>query len=102
MADDINPGMTVPAPPFAAIDDLAKRWHELTDAERAKAETLLADASDKIITDCPPLGAGLGGHVAAYLLRDGQKGHAQRGRRRCHPIHADSERFHRGQQLLES
>ena len=53
MADDIKPGMTVPAPPFAAIDDLAKRWHELTDAERAKAETLLADASDKIITDCP-------------------------------------------------
>lgn len=53
MADDADPGMNVPAPPFASADDLASRWHELTDAERAKAETMLADASDKIITDCP-------------------------------------------------
>ena len=53
MADDADPGMNVPAPPFASADDLASRWHELTDDERSKAETLLADASDKIITDCP-------------------------------------------------
>lgn len=53
MADDADPGMNVPAPPFASADDLASRWYELTDAERAKAETMLADASDKIITDCP-------------------------------------------------
>lgn len=53
MADDADPGMNVPAPPFASADDLASRWHELTDDERSKVETLLADASDKIITDCP-------------------------------------------------
>lgn len=34
--------------PFAAPDDLAKRWHELTDDETRTATTLLADASDKI------------------------------------------------------
>lgn len=53
MVDDIDPGMTVTSPPFATADDLASRWHELTEAEQAKAETLLDDASDKIITDCP-------------------------------------------------
>ena len=53
MVDDIDPGMTVTSPPFATADDLASRWHELTEAEQAKAETLLDDASDKIITDGP-------------------------------------------------
>ncbi|WP_236023772.1 hypothetical protein [Bifidobacterium miconis] len=57
MADDVeppvDPGMQVPAPPFAVPDDLAKRWRALTDDETATAETLLEDASDKIVTDCP-------------------------------------------------
>ncbi|AKV55082.1 phage protein Gp19/Gp15/Gp42 [Bifidobacterium actinocoloniiforme DSM 22766] len=34
--------------PFATTDDLAKRWHELTDAETRSAMELLDDASDKI------------------------------------------------------
>lgn len=33
---------------FASTDDLAGRWHKLTDAETALAKTLLGDASDKI------------------------------------------------------
>lgn len=42
-----------PEPPFATPDDLAARWHTLTQDERATAETLLGDASDLIMTQCP-------------------------------------------------
>lgn len=41
------------AQPFAWVDDLAARWHSLTDSERATAATLLADASDVIRTTVP-------------------------------------------------
>lgn len=34
--------------PFATPDELAKRWHGLTDEETRSATELLADASDKI------------------------------------------------------
>ncbi|NMM99331.1 Gp19/Gp15/Gp42 family protein [Bifidobacterium olomucense] len=57
MGDDIDtpvdPGMQVPSPPFALVADLEKRWHTLSDAEKLTAETLIEDASDKIMTDCP-------------------------------------------------
>lgn len=42
MADD--------ADVYATPDDLAARWHPLTDAERTKAQALLEDASDFIRT----------------------------------------------------
>ncbi|KAB8289313.1 phage protein Gp19/Gp15/Gp42 [Bifidobacterium ramosum] len=51
MADGNNDA--TPHPPFAVADDLVKRWRALTPDERETAETLLADASDKIMTDCP-------------------------------------------------
>lgn len=41
------------AQPFASVDDLAARWHSLTDTERTTATTLLADASDVIRTTVP-------------------------------------------------
>ena len=44
---------TMVSPPFATPDDLAKRWHPLTQAEQATAKTLLDDASDLIMTQCP-------------------------------------------------
>lgn len=37
---------------FATVDDLEARWHELTAAERSKAEVLLSDASDMIMDEC--------------------------------------------------
>ncbi|MBT1173578.1 hypothetical protein JS528_09545 [Bifidobacterium sp. MA2] len=40
-------------PPFAEVPDLEARWHALTAAEQAKAEALIADASDLIVTTCP-------------------------------------------------
>lgn len=39
--------------PFATVDDLEARWRVLTETERARAEILLADASDKIRVTCP-------------------------------------------------
>lgn len=51
MADE-NTG-SGPAQPFASVDDLAARWHSLTDTERTTATTLLADASDVIRTTVP-------------------------------------------------
>ncbi|MCH4835307.1 phage Gp19/Gp15/Gp42 family protein [Bifidobacterium pseudolongum] len=38
--------------PFATVDDLEARWHDLTDGERARAAVLLEDASDLIRTQC--------------------------------------------------
>lgn len=35
--------------PFATVADLEARWHPLTDAEHAKAEVLIRDASDMIV-----------------------------------------------------
>lgn len=40
-------------PPFAEVSDLEARWHALTGDERAKAEALIADACDLIVTTCP-------------------------------------------------
>lgn len=39
--------------PFATADDLEKRWHALTSAEKAKAEALLEDAAALIRSTCP-------------------------------------------------
>ena len=36
------------ASPFATVEDLEKRWHTLTQEERARAEVLLFDASEII------------------------------------------------------
>ena len=33
---------------FATSDDLERRWHKLTDEEREKADTHLADVTDYI------------------------------------------------------
>lgn len=49
MTDDEKP----PEPPFATPDELAARWRPLFDGERETATTLLADASDLIMTQCP-------------------------------------------------
>jgi hypothetical protein len=38
---------------FATAGDLELRWHTLTDTEKTQAETLLADASDKIRSRIP-------------------------------------------------
>ena len=35
--------------PFATVADLEARWHPLTDAEHAKAEVLIRDASDMML-----------------------------------------------------
>lgn len=48
-AEDMNG----PSPPFATVDDLASRWHAFTDEERPHVESMLADASDVIMTTCP-------------------------------------------------
>lgn len=53
MADDIDSGMSAPTPPFATVDDLAARWHALTDEEETRAKVLLEDAADVIMTQCP-------------------------------------------------
>lgn len=55
MADDepIDPGMTVPAMPFASVEDLEARWHPLTQAERTKAEALIEDASSLLASYRP-------------------------------------------------
>lgn len=45
MADDIDPGMTVPALPFATADDLAKTWHAFTDEETNRVNALMDSAS---------------------------------------------------------
>lgn len=42
-----------PEPPFATVSDLAARWHALTESETDKADLLLDDASDKIMSECP-------------------------------------------------
>lgn len=49
MTDDEKP----PEPPFATPDDLAARWHPLTSDETERAHTLIGDASDLIMTQCP-------------------------------------------------
>lgn len=49
----MSDGTSTISPPFATPDDLAKRWHTLTTEEQSKAETLLEDASDLIVTQCP-------------------------------------------------
>ena len=41
--------------PFAEVSDLEARWRGLDTDERERAETLLADASDKIRADYPLL-----------------------------------------------
>lgn len=51
--EDVDPGMSVPAPPFATVDDLESRWHALTSEERARAQVLIEDAADVIMTQCP-------------------------------------------------
>jgi hypothetical protein len=38
---------------FATTEDLEKRWHTLTNAEKSKAEVLLDDASQKLRDDYP-------------------------------------------------
>lgn len=50
MADVTIP---TPSPPFATVEDLEARWRPLAEAERRTASTMLGDASDKIMTDCP-------------------------------------------------
>lgn len=45
MVDDVDPGFTQAAPPFATADDLAKRWHAFTDEETLRVDALLEDAS---------------------------------------------------------
>ena len=49
--------MTMPdeEAPFAEVSDLEARWRGLDTGERERAETLLADASDKIRADYPLL-----------------------------------------------
>lgn len=42
--------LTVP-PAFATIPELEKRWRPLTEAEKPRAETLLEDASQKILDE---------------------------------------------------
>lgn len=49
MTDDEKP----PEHPFATVSDLVERWHPLTGSETTKAATLLDDASDKIMSECP-------------------------------------------------
>lgn len=49
MTDDVKP----PEPHFATPDDLAARWHPLTSEEKERAQTLIVDASDLIMTQCP-------------------------------------------------
>ncbi len=39
--------------PFATPEDLAQRWHALTSDEQSRAEILLADASDLIVSANP-------------------------------------------------
>ncbi|PLS29928.1 hypothetical protein Uis1B_2231 [Bifidobacterium margollesii] len=43
---DADPGMGGDTTPLATHGDLERRWHALTDAERAQADELLADASE--------------------------------------------------------
>ncbi|PLS30098.1 phage protein Gp19/Gp15/Gp42 [Bifidobacterium margollesii] len=52
---DADPGMGGDTTPLATHGDLERRWHALTDAERAQADELLADASEIVRA-----------HVAAY------------------------------------
>ena len=40
-------------PPFATWEDLEARWHPLTSEERERATTLIDDACDQIMTECP-------------------------------------------------
>lgn len=49
MTDDTKPLK----PPFATTEDLEKRWRPLAESERVTASTLLADAGDLIVTQCP-------------------------------------------------
>ena len=44
---------------FATSDDLERRWHKLTDEERQKADTHLADVTDYIKERSPHLGGRL-------------------------------------------
>ena len=39
-------------PPFATVSDLEARWRTLTADEKARAQVLIDDASDKITTTC--------------------------------------------------
>lgn len=41
------------AAPFATVSDLEVRWRTLTADEKARAQVLIDDASDKITTTCP-------------------------------------------------
>ncbi|WP_052119307.1 Gp19/Gp15/Gp42 family protein [Bifidobacterium callitrichos] len=50
--EPIIPKATV-EPPFATVSDLESRWRKLTPDEAETAASLLDDASDKIMTDCP-------------------------------------------------
>lgn len=38
---------------FAAVDDVAARWRELSESEQTRCMALLVDASDLIRTTCP-------------------------------------------------
>ena len=42
-----------PAEPFATYEDVEKRWHVLTAAERETSATLLEDATQIIVDTCP-------------------------------------------------
>lgn len=42
-----------PAEPFATYEDVEKRWHVLTAAERETAAILLEDATQIIVDTCP-------------------------------------------------
>ena len=39
--------------PFATVEDLEARWRALSDNERIRADVLLADATDLIVSKCP-------------------------------------------------
>lgn len=42
-----------PVEPFATYEDVEKRWHVLTAAERETTTTLLEDATQIIVDTCP-------------------------------------------------
>lgn len=46
-------GTTTPEPPFATVTDLELRWRKLLSTEQTLASTLIDDASDLIVTQCP-------------------------------------------------
>ena len=39
--------------PFANVADIESRWHVLTEPERARAKTLIGDATQLIMDTCP-------------------------------------------------